>query len=97
MGKSLTARGGQSPVEPAVFAKPIIFGPHMGNFAEITTKFLSNYAAIQVADEIELQEAFELLITNQSKRNAMGKAAQQVIQENKGATEQTISMILKGI
>ena len=97
VGKSLTARGGQSPVEPAAFAKPIIFGPHMANFAEITAKFLSNDAAIQVADETELQEAFELLITDESKRNAMGKAAQQVVQENKGATEQTISMILKGI
>ena len=97
VGKSLTARGGQSPVEPAAFAKPIIFGPYMANFAEITAKFLSNDAAIQVADETELQEAFELLITDESKRNAMGKAAQQVVQENKGATEQTISMILNVI
>ena len=97
VGKSLTARGGQSPVEPAALAKPIIFGPHMGNFEEITAKFLSNEAAIQVADEFELEEAFELLIKDQSKRNALGKAAQKVVRENEGAIEQTISMILAAI
>ena len=97
VGKSLTARGGQSPVEPAALAKPIIFGPHMGNFEEITATFLSNKAAIQVADEYELEEAFELLIKDQSKRDALGKAAQKVVRENEGAIEQTVSMILTAI
>ncbi len=60
-------------------------------------KFLSNEAAIQVADEFELEEAFELLIKDQSKRNALGKAAQKVVRENEGAIEQTISMILAAI
>ena len=36
IGKSLTAQGGQNPIEPAGLARPIVFGPHMGNFAEIT-------------------------------------------------------------
>ena len=34
----------------------------MGNFAEITGKFLANEAAIQVADEKELEEAFDSLV-----------------------------------
>ena len=97
VGKSLTAKGGQSPVEPAALAKPIIFGPHMGNFEEITAKFLSNEAAIQVADEFELEKAFELLIKDQSKRDSLGKAAQKVVRENEGAIEQTVSMILTAI
>ena len=97
IGKSLKAKGGQNPVEPAALAKPIIFGPHMGNFEEITEKFLSNEAAVQVADEFELEKAIELLINDQNKRNALGKAAQKIVQENDGAVEKTAAMILSTI
>ena len=38
----------------------------MGNFAEITGKFLANEAAIQVADEQELEGAFDSLIFDQA-------------------------------
>ena len=97
VGKSLTANGGQNPVEPAALAKPIILGPHMENFEEITAKFLSNEAVIQVTDEFELEKAFESLIKDQSKRDALGKAAQKVVRENEGALEQNVSMILSAI
>src|SRR5207244_1447292 len=33
MGKSLTVHGGQNPVEPILAGKPVVFGPHMENFA----------------------------------------------------------------
>src|SRR2546423_10395941 len=33
VGKSLTARGGQNPVEPILAGKPVLFGPHMENFS----------------------------------------------------------------
>ena len=69
----------------------------MGNFEDITEKFLSNEAAVQVADEFELEKAIELLINDQSKRNALGKAAQKVVQENDGAVEKTAAMILSTI
>ena len=97
VGKSLTANGGQNPVEPAALAKPIILGPHMENFEEITAKFLSNEAVIQVTDEFELEKAFESLIKDQSKRDALGKAAQKVVRENEGALEKNVSMILSAI
>jgi 3-deoxy-D-manno-octulosonic-acid transferase len=32
VGKSLVKLGGQNPLEPAAFKKPILFGPHMFNF-----------------------------------------------------------------
>ena len=35
VGGSLVATGGHNILEPAVFGKPIVFGPHMSNFAEI--------------------------------------------------------------
>ena len=97
VGKSLTAQGGQNPIEPAGLAKPIVFGPNMGNFAEITAKFLANDAAIQVADEQELEAALDSLISDQAKCQALGQAAQKVVQQNEGAVEKSVGMILDGI
>ncbi|MBC8245487.1 MAG: hypothetical protein H8E20_13950 [Verrucomicrobia bacterium] len=96
IGKSLTAQGGQNPIEPAGLAKAIVLGPHMGNFAEITTKFLANAAAIQVADETALESAIDDLLNDKAKREALGQAAQKVVQRNAGAVERTVDMILSG-
>jgi 3-deoxy-D-manno-octulosonic-acid transferase len=97
IGKSLTAQGGQNPIEPAGLAKPIVFGPHLGNFAEITAKFLANDAAIQVADEAALESAIDGLLSDEAKRDALGQAARKVVQSNEGAVERTVEMILTGI
>ena len=48
VGGSLVPLGGHNILEPAVHGKPIVFGPHMENFAEIAGAFLANGAAVQV-------------------------------------------------
>ncbi len=48
VGGSLVDVGGHNILEPAVFGKPIVFGPHMQNFSEIAHAFLVNDAAVQV-------------------------------------------------
>src|SRR6266436_264048 len=55
VGKSLTAHGGQNPVEPIVAGKPVIFGPHMENFATLTQTLVAKNGAIQVLDVEELE------------------------------------------
>ena len=49
VGGSLVATGGHNVLEPAVFGKPIVFGPHMENFIEIADAFVTNGAGVQVA------------------------------------------------
>ena len=44
VGGSLVNEGGHNIIEPAVFGKPIVFGPHMQNFAEIADAFLASGA-----------------------------------------------------
>ena len=39
VGGSLVDHGGHDILEPAVFGKPIVFGPHMENFEEIAEAF----------------------------------------------------------
>ena len=56
VGGSLVDAGGHNILEPAVFGKPIVFGPHMHNFAEIARTFLENRGAIQVQADAELED-----------------------------------------
>ena len=56
VGGSLVPAGGHNILEPAAFGKPIVFGPHMENFAEIAEAFLANDAAVQVRSERELDD-----------------------------------------
>ena len=49
VGGSLIDHGGHNILEPAMFGKPIVFGPHMQNFQEIADAFVTNGAAIQGA------------------------------------------------
>ena len=56
VGGSLVDQGGHNILEPAVFGKPIVFGPHMQNFAEIADTFLDNGAAVQVRSARELED-----------------------------------------
>jgi 3-deoxy-D-manno-octulosonic-acid transferase len=85
IGKSLTARGGQNIIEPAVFGKPIVVGPHLENFRNVTADFLAAGALVQVADRPELERAITGLWPDESRRRALGEKARQVVQAKAGA------------
>ena len=60
VGGSLVDAGGHNILEPAVFGKPIVFGPHMHNFAEISRTFIENRGAIQVHSATELETCWSI-------------------------------------
>ena len=92
VGKSLTASGGQNPIEPASLGRAIVFGPEMQNFRAVVRSFLEEDAATQVADAAELEIAVAELLKNPEKRNAQGTRARAVVEANKGATQRTAQM-----
>jgi len=59
VGKSLAGEGGQNPLEPARLGASVLFGPHMGNFADISGRMRAIGAAKQVADEGDLVAALQ--------------------------------------
>ena len=56
MGKSLAAHGGQNPVEAIVANRPVIFGPHMENFAALARTLVAAGGALQPNDEVSPNE-----------------------------------------
>jgi 3-deoxy-D-manno-octulosonic-acid transferase len=93
VGGSLVPAGGHNILEPAIHGKPIVFGPHMQNFAEITASFLAHGAAIQVRSERELEDVVEALMADPVRRAKLGAAARALIAANRGATEKTLVVI----
>ena len=97
VGKSLTAHGGQNPIEPGALGKAMVFGPNMENFAEVTRSFLAKNGAAQVKDATELESELARLLADGSRREQLGQNALQVVRENLGAVDRTVEMIIKGI
>ncbi len=94
VGKSLTAEGGQNPIEPGALGKAIVFGPNMQNFEAITKLLVSRDAAWQVRDAAELERAFAELLSKPERAAQLGRNALGVINENLGSIDRTVEMIL---
>jgi 3-deoxy-D-manno-octulosonic-acid transferase len=93
VGGSLVATGGHNVLEPAVFGKPIVFGPHMSNFAEIAEAFVANGAGVQLAGEQDLDETFLSLMSDPVRRARLGAAARALVEANRGANEKSMTVL----
>ncbi|MCC7008849.1 MAG: 3-deoxy-D-manno-octulosonic acid transferase [Acidobacteria bacterium] len=93
VGGSLVAKGGHNILEPAVCGRPIVFGPHMQNFAEIADTFLRNQAAIQVHGDAELVDVLLRLAGDPVERARLGAAARALVEANRGANARTLDVI----
>jgi 3-deoxy-D-manno-octulosonic-acid transferase len=93
VGGSLVDTGGHNILEPAVFGKPIVFGPHMENFFEIAEAFVSNGAGVQLADDTQLEEAFVLLMGDPVRRARLGAAARALVEANRGANDKSVTVL----
>jgi 3-deoxy-D-manno-octulosonic-acid transferase len=93
VGGSLVDAGGHNILEPAVFGKPIVFGPHMQNFREIAEAFLASGAAIQVRSEAELSDTLRALLADAARRTGLGAAASAVVEANRGAKAKTLAVV----
>lgn len=94
IGKSLTTTGGQNPVEPILAGKPVVFGPHMENFAALTRSLLQHLAAIQISDAESLKVEVAELLRDPIRRGHLVENAAQVLAPHRGATAHTASLVL---
>jgi len=87
IGGSLNNTGGHNMLEPAALSKPIIFGPNVFNFSEISSSLVSNNGAIQVNNEDELFIVIMRLINNQEERRELGLNAHKFFNNQQGASK----------
>jgi 3-deoxy-D-manno-octulosonic-acid transferase len=95
IGKSLSARGGQNPIEPIVAGKPVIFGPHMENFAALARSLIAHEGAMQITTADGLEEKIAALIENEALRDRLVGNARRVIAEHRGATARVAELLLQ--
>ena len=93
VGGSLVDHGGHNILEPAVHGKPIVFGPHMQNFAEIAAAFLREQAAVQVHDVGALSATVVRLMGDPVERARLGAAARALVEANRGAKPRTLDAV----
>lgn len=94
---SLIPRGGHNILEPAVFAKPVLSGPHVFNFAEICKMFTRADALTTVSDAEALASALKRLMQDNEVRLAAGQRARAVMDANRGALAKQLQMIRQTI
>ena len=101
VGGTLVPHGGQSIMEPAVYAKPIVVGSSMTNFPQIIDDFIERGGIARIsADETDkeaqtqqMTATFIRLLQDADARKAMGKAAYSVFEGSQGATQFTVDHI----
>ena len=93
IGKSLCEKGGQNPIEPAAWGKPVLFGPNMQNFRDIAAIFLQNKGALLVEDENQLLEECRGFCLSVERRKEIGDNAICVVENNRGALEKILKKL----
>ena len=90
IGGSLVKEGGHNSLEPAAFSKPVLFGPDMSDFLQISDLLKENGGAKQVSSEKELMQEFDILLENPHIQQKRGKLNKEVFLNHSGAVENIV-------
>jgi 3-deoxy-D-manno-octulosonic-acid transferase len=96
VGGSMVNKGGQNPIEPAAYAKPVIFGKYMSNFKTEAEILLSYGGAVEVSNVNVLKKEILSLLSDEERLKSMGQQALYAVKSQRGAVSITIEKI-KGI
>jgi 3-deoxy-D-manno-octulosonic-acid transferase len=94
VGGSLVPRGGHNILEPAYFARAILTGPHTENFRDILACFEQGRAVVRCTTK-NLGITCLLLLEEPAEREALGKRAQQVLADQRGATARSVERLMR--
>jgi 3-deoxy-D-manno-octulosonic-acid transferase len=94
IGKSFLAKGGQNPAEALMASKPVVFGPHMENFAALATHLRRHDGAVAVAGFAELQSVCARLLQERSYAQRIALSGNSALTEHEGATQRTVDRLL---
>jgi len=93
VGGSLVPTGGHNLLEAALVSRPVIFGPHMHNFREISQLILTARAGSQVQSAEELPALLAHYLHDPQLVQQQGAAGQELIALHAGATARTVALL----
>ena len=93
VGGSLVPVGGHNPLEPLLFRKCVLFGPHMFNFLEISNRLIETGGAIQVSGKEDLFSQTKRLLLDKGIQKEIGEKGYRFLQKHQGATERIFDEI----
>ena len=97
VGKSLCEHGGQNIIEPAALGKPIIIGPNMENFRQVTADFLVAGALTQIGSPEEMKSAILKLLDDRGQAEVMGRRAFSLVEKKRALVRSSAGQVLKFI
>jgi 3-deoxy-D-manno-octulosonic-acid transferase len=92
-GGSLVPKGGQNIMEPAMWAKPVMYGPSMEDFEDAARTIQSNGGGVLVRDSGELAGVVLGWLRSPQTAKAAGLAARQAISRHGGASRKHARVI----
>lgn len=92
-GGSLVPLGGQNPLEPAFWGKPVLYGPSMEDFLDAKGLLEEVGAGIPVEDTEALQESVIALLREEDFLVRCGQAGREMLQKQQGSSLRTLSLV----
>ncbi|MDO8444782.1 MAG: 3-deoxy-D-manno-octulosonic acid transferase [Deltaproteobacteria bacterium] len=95
MGGSIVPVGGHNLLEPALYGKAVLFGPHTENFRDAARILTESGGGVEVKDAGELMIWTDRLLSDKRLCDSMGDKARQAVLKNRGATGMTLEALSK--
>ena len=93
VGGTLVERGGHNMLEPAALGLPVLFGPSVFNFAEISRRLVEAGGAETVSDSASLGRAVIGYLSDADLRHTTGGKGRAFVESNRGAGHHVLAMI----
>lgn len=93
VGGTLVPVGGHNLLEPALWGKPVFFGPHTDHCAEIAALLTGVGGGLQAPDEHALTAGMAARLRDRAALQRMGEAARSVVLDNRGAVQRSLDLI----
>ncbi len=87
IGGSLLPYGGHNPLEPMMWKKTVVVGPHMENFKEIFEVLSEGDGIISVKNLEELEEKILKLLEDENNLRSYGERGYMIIEKNRGVVD----------
>jgi len=93
VGGSFVGVGGHNMLEPAVLHKPILTGPIVFNFTEVSQLLLQANGMLMVKNAEEIAHEIMKLFADESLRSRLGENAYNVVAANRGALDRQVTLV----